>query len=107
MDPGCVPSVGNQTLPRDPLWPIPLLLTPAHPPTVVLFPLPCAGDRHGLNRVSPLVPPAPGSVPAGSQPQSRWDEGLRVVLSKAFIDARGWLPSQGFTAWGLDPFLPR
>lgn len=63
----------------------------------------CAGDRHGLNWVSPLVPPAPGSSPAGSRPLSRWGEGLQVVLSKAFINTCGRPPSRGFIAWRLDP----
>lgn len=82
----------------------------SRPPRAVLSPSPlpcgaviCAGDRHGLNWVSPLVPPAPGSSPAGSRPLSRWGEGLRVVLSKAFIDTRGWPPSRGFIAWRPDP----
>lgn len=63
----------------------------------------CTRDRHGLNWVSPLVPPVPGSSPAGSWPLSRWGEGLRVVLSKAFIDTHGWPPSRGFIAWRPDP----
>lgn len=100
---------GESEPPGEPRRHVPLLRAPrlpAIPPRAVLSPSPlpcgaliCARDRHGLNWVSPLVPPAPGSSPAGNQPLSRWGEGLRVVLSKAFINTCG----RGFIAWRPDP----